>query len=202
MTVGTKPDEIVQGVHDRQRGVSGVGSHGAPVTNLDVLVVTAAFTPVGHASEILAACVLPYPLQPVHRVTPGHEQVADRPGSVVGLGWVVVFAVRAPQRDRTTAHLTATAESTLWKKHVVLLGRAGAGAELRIAGSPTANRTCSHGNPEQVVIRVHGALLVMRHVLVQRLYGHHLNHDGMVKIQSRPRTPTGRRGNPSWILKP
>ena len=31
---------------------------------------------------------------------------------------------------------------------------------------------------------------------VQRLYGRHLNQDGMVKIQSSPRTPSGRRRKP------
>jgi hypothetical protein len=71
VTVWAKPDEVVEGVHDRERGVSGEGSHGAPVTNLDVLVVTAVLTSIGLARMIEAACVLPNSLQPVHRVAIG-----------------------------------------------------------------------------------------------------------------------------------
>jgi len=66
--VRAKPDEVVQGVHDREWGVFGKGSHGAPVANLDVLVVTALLTPKGLAREVEAACVPPNSLQPVHRV--------------------------------------------------------------------------------------------------------------------------------------
>jgi hypothetical protein len=73
MTVGTKPNQIVEGVHDRERGVFREGTYGAPVTNLDVLIVTAVFTPIGLTGVIDAACVFPNPLQPVHRVTLGHE---------------------------------------------------------------------------------------------------------------------------------
>src|SRR4051794_8255407 len=42
-----------------------------------------------------------------------------------------------------------------------------------------------HGNPEQ------GPADLDSRSLVQRLYGHRLNHDGMAKRQSSPQTPEG-----------
>src|SRR5262249_27853964 len=48
-----------------------------------------------------------------------------------------------------------------------------------------------HGNPEQALICGHDSLLAPNELPVQRLYGHHLNQDGKVKIQSSPRTLKG-----------
>src|SRR5262249_59210814 len=86
---------------------------------------------------------------------------------------------------------TRTAGPAFGHQDVVLFGGARARAELRVFGFPTAHGTNSHGNPERALIQSHFALVVLGQSLVQRLYGHRLNQDGMAKIQSSPRTLKG-----------
>jgi hypothetical protein len=193
VAVRAEPGEVVEGVHNRVRRVKREGRQRTLVADLDVLRVPAVDAPIGEGLEVLTPSVLPQASVPAGRMVGPIGDGTDRLRSIELPVRAVCRAVPVPPRNRAATHRAPAAGSSLRDQDVVHLGRTGAGAELRIPGLPTADRTFSQGNPEQVPFRSCRGhpVLADSSGLVQRLYGHRLNQDGKAKIQSSPRTLKG-----------
>jgi len=68
VAVRTQPDQIVQGIDNSDRGVQGKGRQRSLVGYFDVLVITAANTPIRTRGEVLATGMLAKPSKATSRV--------------------------------------------------------------------------------------------------------------------------------------
>ena len=161
VTVRAEPDEVIQGVHHRDRCVERKRRQRTFVTDLDVFVIAAANAPAGKRRKVETTSVLPQTRVPAGRMVGAIGDGTHRLGSIEPSIGPVFGTVLVPSRNRDPAHAALPGWSTLRDQDVVLLGGARPRTELRIPGIPAADRTYGHGNPERGMVgigcRSHGA---------------------------------------------
>src|SRR5262245_58933824 len=112
MAVRTEPNEIVEGVHNRDRCFERERRQGAFVANFDVFVVPAANAPMRKRREVAPTSILPKASMPASRMVGAIGHGTNRLGSVQRSVGPVIGAIAIPSRDRTPTHGTATGGSS------------------------------------------------------------------------------------------
>jgi hypothetical protein len=99
VAIRAKPDEVVQGVHNRDRRIERERRQRAFMTDLDVLVIPAAGTPIRKSRKVMTPSVLPQASVPAGRMVGSVGHGTDRLRSVERSVGPVFGTIPVPSRD-------------------------------------------------------------------------------------------------------
>jgi hypothetical protein len=119
MAVGTEPNKIVEGVHNRDWRIERKGRDGTFVADLNMLVVAATNTPIRTRRKIATTSVQPDTTMPMGSVEGTVADGLRQFNATEGLVGTMLRTVPVATRNGTLADRTVTLQMTLGRAEVM-----------------------------------------------------------------------------------